>query len=266
MDDSSVVMMDPVVIDRGVDGDARVLRVVGDVDFSHAERLEFALEEAILDGCGLIVDLSEAGLLDSQMLSALLSGWSKAKDLGTQITLGRVNEHLTRVLQMSGVATEFGLAPLHLTDYRPAPDRSVLNKQNWSIVESVVLAEKELTSALRDLAVESAFEAGLSVAEVRDIRLAVGEALVNAFTHGSEGPESKIWLRCMSCTHAFVAEVVDSGIRGAPAPSFTSAGSTGLGLRLMRAAVDEVELFPSPTGTRVRMLKWVNRGPGGACA
>ena len=242
-------------------GEEQVVRVAGGIDFSNSAKLLDALSCAIDDGRKVVIDLSLAETLDSDAIVGLLQAYRRARAEGVEIGLAAASDGVTRILQMSGLASTFGLVPLKLEKGTWLGDRSELRRQDWQITESVVLAERELTVALRDLAVTAAHEAGLDEASVGDVQLAVTEALANALCHGSPSQKkSRIRLRCLACARAFVAEVSDEG-GGVSAEALqladTSGGEAGLGLRLIQQAMDEVEFLHSERGGQVRMLKWI---------
>lgn len=248
-----------VDIDHGVE---RVIRVRGSIDWSNSDDLSVALARAVDAGKRVTVDLSQTDMLDSSAIASLLAGYCLARDSGVEMSLAATNEKVVRVLQMSGFASTFGLSPLKLAKEREPPDKAALRRADWQITESAILAEPELLEALRDLAASAAYEVGLDDISVQDVLLAVTEALANAFIHGSPSPgSSKISLRCLACSYAFVVEIADEGPGVDPAvleASTDASPSAGVGLRLMKAAMDDVEFFRTERGSYVRMLKWLD--------
>jgi anti-anti-sigma factor len=234
--------------------DIEIVKFSGATDFLNEEEFRAALERAI-DGCrGMSIDLSDTKSLDSSALSGLLGAYTHAGESGVEVKLESLSDHLTRIMQASGMAQSFGLAPLRMSEARPIPDKSELRRQQWKITESVILAEPELTATLRDMAVAAALETGMDEESVLDVRLAAGEALADALGRSSTGPESRITLRCMACEKAFVMEVIDNGA--------SETSDDGLGMKLIKAAMDEVDVSNVNRGYCVRMLKWL---PGAGC-
>jgi len=95
---------------------------------------------------------------------------------------------------------------------------------------------------------------------VDDIKVAVGEACTNAIEHAvlESRPQEEIEICCYLEPEALVIEVKDRGRGFDPAlqaePDILSGG--GLGLILIRALMDEVELTSlAGQGTQVRMVK-----------
>jgi anti-sigma regulatory factor (Ser/Thr protein kinase) len=92
-----------------------------------------------------------------------------------------------------------------------------------------------------------------------EIELAVGEACTNAVKYGSPaGANDTIQVKCTKDEHALVIEVSDSGPGFDPAaltPPCDELSESGMGIRLMRCMMDEVE-FKFGYGTTVRMVKY----------
>ena len=243
-------------------GDEQIVRVRGNIDFSNSGDFCTALVRAIEKGPKVVVDLSHAESLDSSAIVGLHSAFMQAKENGISLSLPSASESVIRILQMSGLASTFGLALVRLqTDRQPVGDRD-MHRQDWRIMESVILSDTDLIASLRDMAITAAQEAGLDAEAVNDVRVSVTEALANALRHGSPEPgKSKITLRCLSCPKAMVVEVLDEGM-GVNDEVVANIGSSpmegGLGLRLMMAAMDEVEFSLNELGGRVRMLKWIS--------
>ncbi len=237
--------------------DGNILKISGNVDFMSSDKFVEMLAGMIDEERAVTIDLSEVDLIDSRGLSGLVAAYMQARDSGVDIRLSGASDSLSHVLRLSGLAPVFGLAPAVVGIPRQCPDRSTLRRQEWRMTESVTLAEPELVAVLRDMAIEAARETGFDADALLDVRLAAGEALVNALRHGSKSPRSRIRLRCMSCPLALVIEVMDEGSGTGSQPNGDApAGSCGLGTKLIKATMDEVEYPQTKSGFSVRMLKW----------
>jgi anti-anti-sigma factor len=232
-----------------------VVKVCGNVEFPNGGEFGEAIARAIDERPVVSIDLSQVESIDSRGLAGLVATYLRARDSGVDIRLADVSQPMTRILQLSGLAPVFGIAPAVIENPGPVPDHTALRRQEWKISESVALAEPELVVELRNMAVEEAVISGFEGDALLDIRLACGEALVNALRHGTSSPGSKIRLRCTSCQKAFVIEVTNSCSESAEEPGFDEE-SSGLGLKLMKSAMDDVEFTHTESGVRVRMLKW----------
>jgi anti-anti-sigma factor len=257
---------DPATLIQLVDEPEPAVVVDGYLDFRGALDLRQAAESVLERSPGLVVDLSRVSFVDSSGIRALAEVRKIAANDGKAVELRGAAVQVRRALQMSGLAGSFGMTPLRLETAEPELlSHAELRRADWQIRESVVVGRPVLVASLRETAVEAAREAGLSDTAVSDVRLAVGEALVNALKYGVHPGRDKIRLRCMSCSCAFVVEVVDQGPGfdpnsiSIPDPHLLQEG--GLGIHLMRSAMDDVEFVFDNQGSKVRMLKWVRR-PG----
>lgn len=99
--------------------------------------------------------------------------------------------------------------------------------------------------------------------ELADMHLAVGEACMNAFKHGSpRGESDEIRVTCRKSELMLVVEISDDGNGfdpdSIPTPTPGSMPETGAGLLLIRALVDAVE-YSFDAGTTVRLTKRCRR-------
>jgi len=104
---------------------------------------------------------------------------------------------------------------------------------------------------------------GFSYDAVDDIKVAVGEACTNAIEHAApETPHQEIDICCHMQSEALIIDITDRGKGFDPAletqPDPLAGG--GLGLVLIRALMDEVELTNlAGKGTQVRMVKRLSK-------
>jgi serine/threonine-protein kinase RsbW len=100
--------------------------------------------------------------------------------------------------------------------------------------------------------------------EVADLKLAVTEACSNAIRHAyADGPPGDIVLELVLARDRLELVVEDYGIGIAlPLPEVEPSEQGGMGLPIMRAVVDDLEIRPSEegTGTVVHMTKLAQRG------
>jgi len=103
--------------------------------------------------------------------------------------------------------------------------------------------------------------AGFSSPEAEDVALAVHEAVINAIEHGNRSdPDRVVAVTFADEAAALVIEVRDEGSAvepGAPASGpLPSAGEPrGRGIPLMRALMDDVQLFPERGRVTLRRRK-----------
>ncbi|MEN6371246.1 MAG: STAS domain-containing protein [Armatimonadota bacterium] len=236
-------------------GQEQVVRVNGDVDFMNSSEFSVLLARAVEKGPKVVVDLSQAELLDSSALMALSEAAKQAQKAGVQVTLSGMSDGILRALQITGIAASLGLAMVKSERHRHHKDQPNLNRQDWRITESVVLAEPEMIFHLRDLGVSAAQKSGLDPQSIEDVRLALTEALTQILraTASSEANPNKICLRCMCCPSAFVMEVTGSSGRR------KNDAINSIGFKLINALMDEVNADTGEQGSEFRLLKWIRR-------
>lgn len=182
---------------------------------------------------------------------------------GAFLQVGTVSKHVDRIPTVSGAEVgglcmhEEQISEVHLFSDDGSAGRVRISRFQ---VSGDVCA----ISILRDKAVAVAVEAGVRGDTLCDIQIAVGEALANAFKHGSpQKGSSRIEMCCITCPRAFAVEVRDEG------PPFNpdfvmpldpeSMREHGMGIYIMREAMDVVEIETDLPGNRVRMIKWLHR-------
>lgn len=94
-----------------VASDRLVLSVTGEVDIATSGELDQALTDLLhrRSPRRLVVDLAGVGFLDSSGLRVLLNGSREAQLQGCRLTLTNVTPPVRRVLEITGVASLFGL-------------------------------------------------------------------------------------------------------------------------------------------------------------
>lgn len=239
----------------------QVIRAEGTIDFTNSNRFVTALSRAVLDSERVKVDLSLVDIIDSTAIIGLTKSLRQASSYDGRLSIAGVSSNVSKILWMSGLGGMLGVKSVeHASDTKVKPD---LRRQDWRIGETMVIAEWQMLEYLRDFAVSSACDARLDEVSVIDVQLAVAEALTNAFHYGSPiKGKNKIGVQCMSCAKAFVIEVTDEGI-GVSADTLQRANESrdesGVGLRLIQGAMDDVQFLPKETGGMVRMVKWIRQ-------
>jgi serine/threonine-protein kinase RsbW len=106
----------------------------------------------------------------------------------------------------------------------------------------------------------------LAQEEVTDLKLAVTEACGNAVRHAyASGPLGEIELGLLPGPDRLELVVEDHGAGiELPLPEQEPSEAGGMGLSIIRAVVDELDVAPRPDGgTIVHMTKLAGRRPGG---
>lgn len=211
----------------------------------------------------VLLDLSEVPLMDSSGLCALLESKKLCQEAGVEFEIVSVSEGLARLIRISGLESSLGLPEISPSATHPAAKRqSDTESQQWQVHEYVATSDPSVVSDLREKITTAARAAGARGDALCDIQIAVGEALTNACRHGSPRQrENKIYVKCLTCPSAVVVEINDEGERfdfcNCAPPDPAQIRDHGMGIYLMRQAMDVVEFCCDCPGTRVRMIKWL---------
>jgi anti-sigma regulatory factor (Ser/Thr protein kinase) len=125
--------------------------------------------------------------------------------------------------------------------------------------ESWLTAAPESAPIARAIVRDAAVEHGLGADATWDLELATTEAVANAILHGSAceyGNGSKgILLRVLPCHDGLCVEVCDCGQFDSERVPPTADATSGRGIRIMAAVVDQFAIVPHACQTRVRFGK-----------
>lgn len=121
-------------------------------------------------------------------------------------------------------------------------------------------AEPQVVHAVRERVDDFLRPYGLTPDELDAFKVALSEAFSNAVCHGSPlGPRNRVHLRCEVAGNRLAVQITDEGGGFLPTrialPEFEEWKTSGRGLFLMEALVDQVEFELVPGGTRVRLVK-----------
>lgn len=230
------------------------------LDEEAAQCLLRSVRSALEEGASVVsADLGDVGFVDSSGLRALIEAKRLCEESGALFRISALSDVAARLIGMSGLTDKLGLPCVPRLETRLEPD---MRNQQWKAYEYVAASDPSLLADLRKKAVDAAESAGASGDDLCDIHIAVGEALTNAYRHGSpDKGVSKILMRCLSCRKAVVIEVADEGEPFDPTavsdPDISLMRDHGMGLFLMRQAMDVVEFVADSPGNRVRMIKWL---------
>ncbi|MCE5200305.1 MAG: anti-sigma factor antagonist [Armatimonadota bacterium] len=254
-------------INQADNQDRLELRVTKDVSYENAHEVIDAVAASLENKPKeMVLDLSEVEMIDSSGLRALLQSQKLCDNAGARLKLASVSQAIARIIGMSGFAQVFGLPSVHIDTQDARTLRCVTEAPTgWKIYEHQATSEASVIALLRSRIMEAAENAGADSETLCDIQIAVGEALANAYRHGSPNKGvDKIKLRCMTCSRAIVVEISDEGkpfnpdSLGAPDPN--KMRDHGMGVFLMRQAMDVVEFQMGCPGNKVRMIKWLHKG------
>jgi anti-anti-sigma factor len=243
------------------------LKITGELCYENSMDLVGAVKDCLKNGLkSVVLDLEEVEMIDSSGLKMLLGARRECLESGAVLRIAAASEAATRIISMSGLSGAFGMPEPVWRSPQPMPlAGSGTDLSKWRVYEYVATSDPYVISILRDKATAASVEAGASGEVLCDIQIAVGEALTNAYKHGSpKKGVNRITLKCLSCPRALAFEIEDEGeafdADATPEPDPREMRPNGMGIYLMRQAMDEVEFTHGCPGNRVRMVKWLKGG------
>ena len=79
------------------------LTIAGDLDAAGAARLRAQLDDAVVPGVRLALDLSRVTHLSTPALGVLMHGYRRLRDSGGMLVIEAVSEPVERILRVSGL-------------------------------------------------------------------------------------------------------------------------------------------------------------------
>lgn len=250
-------------MDSGDEVGTLTLRVERDLSYESAHEVLAAVRDLVGRSPGeIVIELGGAQMIDSSGLRVLLVSRLTCEEAGIGFRLTRLTQCVERIIRLSGLAELFDLPGIAEATL-PRKQGVRLGPLAWKSSEHVVASNPELISVLREKVTAAAESAGADGDTLCDIKIAVGEALTNAYRHGSpDKGVSKIEVRYRTCSAAVVVEVQDEGAPfdpdSTPEPDPRKLKDHGMGIYLMRQAMDQVDFGTNSTGNWVRMVKWLS--------
>lgn len=243
-----------------------VLKIDGDVCYENAHEVVEAVHSSLSGARDkIILEVGDVKMIDSSGLKALLQSHRLCRKAGIGFELQSVSDYVARVIHMSGFQDIFGLGLKEPASRRCRPVMDLSSQLvGWKTFEHTADSEASMISVLRERISEVAIEAGARDEMLCDIKIAIGEALTNAYKHGSPNKGvDKIRVRCTVTPKALVVEIHDQGTPFDPdavsEPTPAQLRDHGMGIYLMRQTMDLVEFSTDCPGNRVRMVKWLYR-------
>lgn len=251
----------PVVSsERGPEPRSITLRLRGDIDAVTAPRLASVIEVAVDSGItNFVLDCSEVDYVDSSALELLIAVDRTVRPLGGSLGIIGVHPSVMHIIELAGVLDVVPSLTVVKGDVEvEAADRERYQVPLWT--QTVLLdAFPEDMSETRDYVAGLVSEIGFTPENLFDLKVAFGEALANAVTHGvGPGGDVDVTVRVAGYPDCAEIEVSDHGVGydGTVPTSFDLLAPRGRGVRFMHALVDRVDFMTSDSGgTLVRLVK-----------
>lgn len=251
-------------LNSGIRAKSLTLRIERDLCYESAHEVVAAVNYLMARPTDeIVVELRGVNMVDSSGLRALLTCQSVCEAAGIGFRLTNMSDCVDRIIRLSGLGHLLGLSEPEHTIYSHR-NGVCLGPVAWKNYDYVAASNPALIGTLRDRITAAAEAAGADGDALCDIKIAVGEALTNAYRHGSpEKGVNTIEVRCMTCSSAFVVEIQDEGAPfdpdATPEPDPRKLKDHGMGIFLMRQAMDAVEFSTNDQGSLVRMVKWLTQ-------
>jgi len=144
------------------------------------------------------------------------------------------------------------------------------HETDWARRETTISIEPEYAqiAKARDVVAERAIRAGMSEADVWDLRVAVTEALANAIEHGPCAADNLIHVRVAEEQGELRLDIAGGGRRG-DSPPAQRGPERGRGISIMSGTMDSMKLTHDRDRNLIRLAKSLNGppedpdGPGG---
>lgn len=108
----TAVSNDPLEDDPLEQEKVSLLALIGELDYTNAERLQHDLQEAIGPGvCNLVIDLTDLSFCDSTGIQVFLTIRKITQDRGGSIALTSLQPRLEKLFHLTGLAPAFGIQP-----------------------------------------------------------------------------------------------------------------------------------------------------------
>jgi serine/threonine-protein kinase RsbW len=137
---------------------------------------------------------------------------------------------------------------------------------NSTSVKLVISSEIKLVDLVHAAAEQMAGLAGFDADESLNVGLAVREAVINAIVHGNkQNPALKVNIALVAGSHGLEVRIRDHGAgfdpdsRPNPTADPNLLNTSGRGLLLIRAFVDDVDVQHRERGTEVTLIKRCKR-------
>lgn len=239
--------------------DIAVVALAREVDITVTPAFKDHVDELLHKGCStFILNFADVDYIDSSGLGVLIYLYRMVNRCSGSVSLVNVSDDVMRILSLARL---LDVIPAHGTLSERKAKLSSKPAQHPHLLKIIrVPDDPALMGEVRAQISAILRSSSLEDADVFDMVLAVGEALGNAFDHGSSRDGStRVYISIVSYDDRIVIEVTDCGCgvevsdHVLPTPTLTR----GRGIRLMYLLADSVEISKRAfgQGTSVKLIK-----------
>ncbi len=242
---------------RVIQGSPPIIQLCGNLTSKNVGEIESAFRSLAPPTCECVhLDAGSASDVESACVRALADALHDLQNRGVTVKLTRASRRLRQMLR----------------DSRPGPRCGpAARAAAWSVPQRLTILDlpcipesvARIRASVADLAAEAPFGSG----DVDDIVIAVGEASANAVRYGTRpGERARVRVRCQLHAAGLYVEISDGGrgfdLARLRAPEIGQCQEGGLGIFLMRRAMDEVHYRFDDQGTTVLLVKYLSDRSG----
>lgn len=244
----------PMSLSLQSDGNRPLLAVSGHVDGTNVYRLVTVLDHLVEEHERCVsLDFSELESIDTTALGYLAESAGVLSERRRRLHLREASHEVRRCLNRHPLGELFCLEEQCVGQSCEIAERAC--RMDVFSLPSDPSCCREARHRVKRLAQE----AGLQDQWLRDVLLAVGEAVANAVRHGHSGQDdSSFTVSCLASSDRISVSVSDNGPGFCPTdrPPFDNAflAESGRGIHCMNTLVDDVS-FSFDGGTTVRLVK-----------
>ena len=246
----------PLSLSLQSDGVQPSLVVKGQVDETNVYRLVTVLDHLVEEHAQCIsLDLGDVASIDLPALECLAESAGAFTEKQRRLHLKDASDCVQQSIDRHLLGNVF------CCEHECAGRACQLNHSACSMDLFTLPSEPSCCREARNRVKHVAESAGLGGNWLRDVMLAVGEAITNAIRHGHSGqPDSCFTVSCIANSERIAVSISDSGpgFQMSDVPTFEEALMLehGRGVHCMNALMDEVT-YSFEGGTSVRLVKRV---------
>ncbi len=243
-------------------GDLPVMTLAGDVCQGCASGIREAFDELCRIGAAeAVLDCSLVNQVDSHCVATIICCIKRLKDAGCSVILAAATQRFIDLLEASGTVDLIETSDCAIGKEPCGSWREFGGKPLLVQFRTPLCASQSAT--IRGRVAQVAETMPFTSEQIEDIRLAVGEAVANAVRHGCKDVSNGVLdARCVGSDIRLAISLNYPGLpfdpKGVPEPDPSDLREGGIGIFLMRQAMDEVDYRFDETGTTITLVKYTS--------